>query len=110
MVSLTTNNTNVSQSIDNNKFVFDFGTLKKGTKTQLDVLLKANGIKELSTKSTCGCTVATPEKVNDNLYKVDISYNDYNIAKPFSKTVKIMFKSGSTDHTILVNIKGNITN
>jgi len=87
---------------------FDFGTVPKNYNTTLKVYIEGNNLSELVTKSTCGCTVAEPQRENNNLYSIVITYKDSHIAKPFGKTITVDVKEEGVEKRKTIKIKGII--
>lgn len=95
----------IPYELKQNKYVFDFGNVKKDSQVLLTVDITGKDITGCKVQSTCGCTVAAPTRTKDG-YSVRIEYKNSNIKAPFSKTVKSTVTQGGATSDFLFNIKG----
>ncbi len=108
MLKFYTNTQGITHTPSTSTETFDFGTVKKNHNTTLKVYIEGNNLSELVTKSTCGCTVADPQRENNNLYSIDITYKDSHITKPFGKTITVDVKENGVVKRKTIKIKGII--
>lgn len=108
MLKFYTDTKGITHTPSSSTETFDFGTVQKNHNTALKVYIEGNNLSELVTKSTCGCTVAEPQRENNNLYSIDIKYKDSHIAKPFGKTITVDVKEDSVEKRKTIKIKGII--
>lgn len=108
MLKFYTNTKGITHTPSSSTEEFDFGKVKKDHDTSLKVFIEGNNLTDLTTKSTCGCTVAEPNRENENLYSVDITYKNSHIVKPFGKTVTVKVKENGVEKTKSIKIKGII--
>lgn len=109
MLNIYTNTDTAIQRKEGNIEVFDFGTVQKGFDTSVEVFIEGNNINISDISSSCGCTVAEPKKINNNLYSLNITYKNSHIQKPFGKTVTVQLTENGAKTTKTLKIKGIIT-
>lgn len=109
MINVYTDTDKTTHTVCDGVETFDFGTVPKNFDTSVDVLFKGVNIKITETKSTCGCTIAEPCKINDNLSSVKVTYKDSHKQRPFAKTVKVTLLQNGTTIDKNIKIKGIIT-
>lgn len=96
-----------SYTIDG-KTYFDYGTINKGQKTGIVVGFKGKDLTSVVVSSTCSCTVAAVEKIDQDNYQTKISYNS-NIIGGFHKILNLTSQQFGqpVKHTQLI-IKGTV--
>lgn len=103
---IITGSTQLKEIVKNQEYNIEYGTLKRGDGTQINIKIK--DVQHLSISKTCGCTTPTVEIGVDEV-NISIAYDNQKIGTINQRvTERCSDKSGS-QKTIVFNLKGNIT-
>jgi hypothetical protein len=94
-----------------NQVLLDYGTIKYKSDSNIEISVKDKSleIQHVGTRSSCGCTVATPTRVGDT-YFVKISYDTKRVGN-FEKTISIILTTeDKKTKQINVRIIGTVIN
>ena len=103
---IITGSPQLKEVVKNQEYNIEYGTLKKGDGTQINI--KITGVTHLSISKTCGCTTPNVE-IGVNEINISINYDNTKLGSINQRvTERCTDKSGS-QKTIIFNLKGNIT-
>jgi len=99
------------QEIENNaeKYLIDFGVIKKGDKASRTVQIKGESLKNMTSQSDCSCTESSPNVINKDTIEIDLNYKHTHLTNPFNKNVYLNFTEGEEAKSAVINIKGQVT-
>lgn len=93
-----------------NLVLLDYGKLKfkEDSEIEFSIKDKKGDIENLSTRSSCGCTVATPTKIGDT-YFIKVNYDTKRLGR-FEKTISATLQTKTQHKQINIKITGTVTN
>lgn len=100
-------NTEIGKSTD--RYIIDFGTLKKNSIAKRKVQIKGVNLSGLTSQSDCSCTESSPEVIDKNTIEIELQYKNTHMTKPFDKKVYLNFHEDGQQKVATINIKGQVT-
>ena len=100
-------NTEIEKSTD--RYIINFGILKKNQIAKRTVQIKGNNLEGLTSQSDCSCTESSPEVIDKNTIEIELQYKNTHITKPFDKKVYLNFHEDKQPKVATINIKGQVT-
>jgi len=101
----------VSYSNTEKAYIVDYGTLRKSGNTAVELFIEVgkNTINNLRVKSSCGCTTASPVKLQGG-YLLKIEYDSRRIGSIGGKQVTLNYDKNGEAATTLIKLIGIINN
>lgn len=96
----------LKEVVKNQEYNIDYGTLRRGDGTQINV--KITDVKHLSISKTCGCTSPIVE-IGVNEVNISIRYDNQKIGSINQRVTEICLDKSGLQRIIIFNLKGNIT-
>lgn len=100
-------NTEIGKSTD--RYILDFGVLKKNQVAKRKVQIKGEKLSGLTSQSDCSCTESSPEVIDENTIEIELQYKNTHMTKPFDKKVYLNFFENGQQKVATINIKGQVT-
>lgn len=95
-------------SIKDNIHIVDYGKVPFNSDTTIPITIKEEGLSSLTTKATCGCTIANSEKVDENTYLLTAKYKDTNYKGMFTKTIIVTLNKNGETKTEKIKLTGQV--
>lgn len=96
----------LKEVVKNQEYNIEYGTLKRGDGTQINV--KITDVEHLSISKTCGCTSPSVE-IKAEEVNISISYDNQKIGTINQRVTERCTDKSGAQRTIIFNLKGNIT-
>ncbi len=103
---IITGSPQLKEVVKNQEYNIEYGTLKRGDGTQINV--KITDVEHLSISKTCGCTTPTVEVGVDEV-NISISYDNQKVGTINQRVTERCSDKSGAQKTIIFNLKGNIT-
>lgn len=103
---IITGSPQLKEVVKNQEYNIDYGNLKIGDGTQINVSIK--DVEHLSISKTCGCTTPKVEIAPDGI-NISISYDSQKLGVINQRVTERCLDKSGTQKTITFNLKGNIT-
>jgi hypothetical protein len=103
---IITGSPQLKEVVKNQEYNIEYGTLKRGDGTQINV--KITDVEHLSISKTCGCTSPSVESKADEI-QISISYDSQKIGAINQRVTEMCADKSGSQRTIIFNLKGNIT-
>jgi hypothetical protein len=95
----------LKEVIKNQEYNIDYGTIKHGSNTLVNI--KLEGVQHVSVSKTCGCTTPTVE-IQPDAVMIAVSYDNKKLGTINQRVTERCTDSTGTQKTINFNLKGNI--
>jgi hypothetical protein len=95
----------LKEVIKNQEYDIDYGTIKYGSNTLVNI--KLEGVQHVSVSKTCGCTTPTVE-IQPDAVMIAVSYDNKKLGTINQRVTERCTDSTGTQKIINFNLKGNI--
>jgi hypothetical protein len=101
-----TSSKNLQEVVKNEVYNIDFGTIKKGSDTE--VVINFQDVNHAAVSKSCGCTMPTVELLPQGGFNLKIVYDNKKIGVINQHVIEKVITTENKQLTITFNLKGTI--
>lgn len=88
------------------KYIVDYGIIPYKYDSNIDLLIEEKDLKDVSIKTSCGCTVANTKNTSEGIL-LGVKYDTLRIGE-FYKNISIKYNRDNKEGQITITIKGEV--